>query len=125
MARNIMHEGSESDVMPFTNTTGADIAAGAVVKLKHAIGIALTDIAQNATGSVAVEGVILNVPKVTGTAWAQGEKLLWDASASKFDGSGATPATGDLMGGVIAWLAAASADAVGVVKLTPGNATLT
>lgn len=125
MARNIMHEGSESDVMPFTNTTGSAITAGAVVKLKHAIGVALADIAVNATGSVAVEGVILNVPKVTGTAWAQGEKLVWDSSAGKFDGSAATPATGDVTGGAIAWLAAASADAVGVIKLTPGNTTLT
>jgi len=125
MARNIMHEGSESDVMPFTNTTGSAIAAGAVVKLSHTIGVALADIAIGATGSVAVEGVIINVPKTTGAAWAQGEKLQWDVSAGTFAGSTATPATGDVTGAAIAWLAALSADAVGVIKLTPGNATLT
>lgn len=125
MARNIMHEGSESDVLPFTNTTGADIAAGAVVKLSHTLGVALVDIPQNGTGSVAVEGVVTGVPKTTGAAWAQGEKLQWDVSALKFANSAATPATGDVTGAAIAWLAAASADATGVIKLTPGNATLT
>jgi predicted RecA/RadA family phage recombinase len=125
MSRNIVHEGCESDVMPFTNNTGADIAAGAVVKMSHSIGIALVDIAQNATGSVAVEGVILNAPKTTGQTWAQGEKLQWDVSASKFANSAATPATGDITGAVIAWLAAASGDDTGVIKLTPGNTTVT
>lgn len=103
---------------------GSNIVSGQVVGLKHCVGVALADIANGGTGPVAVEGVF-QVPKVTGTAWADGEKLLWDVSASKFDGSGATPATGDIMGAAIAWGAAASGDAVAYVKLTPGNATLT
>lgn len=125
MSRNIVHQGGPDDVMPYTNVTGGDLAAGAVVKLKNSIGICLVAIANGAVGSVAVGGVIRDVPKVSGTAWLQGEKLIWDVSAGKFDASSATPATGDVTGGAIAWLAAASADTTGVIKLTPGNTTVT
>lgn len=125
MSRNIVHEGGPCTAMPYTNTTGAAIAAGAVVLLKHSLGIALVDIGVGAIGTVAIGGVVRDVAKVTGAAWVQGEKLQWDVSASKFAGSGATPATGDITGAAIAWLAAASGDALGVIKLTPGNTTLT
>lgn len=112
------------DVVTYTNA-GSAIVSGAPVGLKHGVGVALGDIAATTgTGSVALEGVFL-LPKVTGTAWLQGEKLLWDVSAQKFDASGATPATGDIMGAGVAFGAAASADAFGYVKLTPGNTTLT
>lgn len=108
----------------YTNA-GSAIAAGAIVALKHCLGIAITDIAATTgTGELAVEGVFL-VPKATGTAWVNGEKLLWDTSAAKMDASGATPATGDIMGAAIAYGAAASADASAYIKLTPGNTTLT
>jgi predicted RecA/RadA family phage recombinase len=125
MSRNIVHEGGPSDVIPWTNGTGSAVAAGAVVVLKHTIGIALVDIPNGAVGSVAIGGVISGVAKVNTTAWLQGEKLLWDVSAAKFDNSAATPATGDIMGGAIAWLAAGSSDTTGSIKLTPGNTTLT
>ena len=112
------------DTVLYSNT-GAAIAAGAVVTLRHSIGIAITDIAATTgTGQIAIEGVF-QVPKVTGTAWLQGEKLLWDLSALKFDSAAATPASGDIMGAAVAYGAAASADTVGYVKLTPGNTTLT
>jgi len=125
MSKNIKHEGGPGSVMPWTNNTGSAVAAGAVVALKHCVGIALVDIANGAVGSVAVGGVVTGVAKATGHAWAQGEKLNWDVSASAFDYSGATPATGDITGGAVAWLAAASGDTTGDVKLTPGNNTLT
>lgn len=113
----------KGDVLSYT--AGGAIVSGAVVELKHCVGIALS--AAAASGdviAVAVEGVYL-VPKTTGTAWVTGEKVIWDTSAAKFDGSGATPATGDITGAAIAWGAAASADATAYVKLTPGNNTLT
>lgn len=125
MSKNIVHEGGPGSVMPWTNTSGAAVASGAIVKLSHSLGVALVDIAADAIGSVAVEGVVRDVPKTTGAVWVQGEKLQWDVSALKFANSAATPATGDVTGAAIAWLAAASADATGVIKLTPGNATLT
>jgi predicted RecA/RadA family phage recombinase len=125
MSRNIVHEGGPGTVMPWTNGSGSDVAAGALVKLANTIGIALADIASGAVGSVAIGGVVRDVPKATGHAWAQGEKLIWDVSVSKFDYSGATPATGDVTGAAIAWLVAGSSDTTGVIKLTPGNTTVT
>ncbi|MGN6518757.1 MAG: capsid cement protein [Dokdonella sp.] len=125
MSKNIVHEGGPGSVMPWTNGTGSDVAAGAIVALKNCIGIALVAIANGAVGSVAVEGVVRDVPKATGHAWAQGEKLIWDVSVSKFDYSGATPATGDITGAAVAWLVAGSSDTTGVIKLTPGNTTVT
>lgn len=114
----------EGERLPYTNA-GAAIASGDVVPLKHSIGIALGAIAATTgTGTLAVEGVF-TVPKVTGTAWLSGEKLIWDTSAGKFDASSATPATGDITGACIAFGPAASAAATGLIKLTPGNATLT
>ncbi len=111
------------DVIDYVNA-GSAIAAGAVVVLGHTIGVALTDIATGATGAVAVEGVF-TVPKVSAAVFAQGEKLIYDVSASQFDDSLATPATGDLTGGAVAFVAGANLETTCVVKLTPGNATKT
>ena len=41
---------------------------------------------------------VFRVPKVSGAVIAQGERLVWDASAAAFDDSLATPATGDVSG---------------------------
>jgi len=79
----------------------ADITSGQVVKIGQILGVALTDIANGATGSVAVRGVF-TVPKVSGAVIAAGESLTWDVSASSgagaFDDNAATPATGDVTG---------------------------
>ena len=120
MAKNFVAAGN---VVDFTNA-GALITSGSVVKLSHTIGIALADIATGATGAVALEGVF-EVPKVPAAVFAVGEKLLWDVSAGQFDDAAATPASGDVMGAVIAMKAGANAETVCTVKLTPGNATLT
>lgn len=109
-----------------TYTAGADIAAGDVVVMGHTIGVALVDIANGATGSVAIEGVF-TVPKVSAAVFAVGEKLIFDVSATPpaFDDSSATPASGDITGGAIAMVAGANLETTCVVKLTPGNATKT
>ena len=86
----------------------------------------LVDIAATTgTGAVAVEGVFSGVPKVTAAVFAQGEKLIWDVSAGKFDDSAAIPATGDVTGGAVAWVAGANLETTCTIKLTAGNATLT
>ncbi len=107
-------------------TAGANIAAGDVVVMGHTIGVALTDIANGATGAVAIEGVF-TVPKVSAAVFAQGEKLIFDVSATPpaFDDSAATPATGDITGGAVAFAAGGNGETTCVVKLTPGNATKT
>lgn len=118
MAQNFVSEG---DVIPWTNTTGAAVASGQVVAIGHALGVALVAIAIGATGSVALEGTF-TVPKVSGAVFVQGEKLVWDVSAAAFDDSAATPATGDITGGAIAWAAGSDGQTTATVKLTPGNA---
>jgi predicted RecA/RadA family phage recombinase len=123
MSRNIVHQGGPADVMPWTNNTGSDVASGAVVAMKHTVGVALVAIKNGAVGSVAIGGVVSGVAKVTGRAWAQGEKLVYDidSGSGAFDNSTIASATGDVAGGAIAWLAAASGDTSGTIKLTPGN----
>ena len=107
------------------HTAAGAIAAGAVVELKHCLGVALS--AAAAPGdviAVAVEGVFV-VPKVSAAVFVVGEKLIWDTSAGAFDDSAATPAAGDITGAAVAWIAGANTETTCTVKLTPGNATLT
>src|SRR5690625_4079332 len=96
MARNYQQHGA---VLTYTNA-GDDIAAGDVVAMADTAGVALVDIPTGESGSVAVEGVF-RAPKATGTAWPQGARLDWDASAGAF-GVGVTPAAGDVLGCAIA-----------------------
>lgn len=121
MTRKFVQPG---EVKEYTNTSGSTITAGSVVKMSHTLGVALVDIANNASGSVKVTGVFKDLPKVSAAVFAVGEKLLWDASAGAFDDSSATPASGDVMGAAVAWVAGANAETTCTVLLTPGNATL-
>jgi Uncharacterized conserved protein len=102
MATNYVQEG---EVIQYT--AGSNISAGAVVKIGQILGVALVDIANGETGSVAIKGVY-TVPKVSGAVIAQGESLTWDVSAGAFDDNAATPATGDVTGA-----AAVAAEAAG------------
>lgn len=127
MAKNFVSDGG---VIQWTNGTAAAVASGQLIKVgPGTLGVALVAIAIGATGSVAIEGVFSDVPKVSAAVFAQGEKLLWDVSANSgagaFDDSAATGASGDVMGGAIAWAAGANTETVCTVKLTPGNSTTT
>ncbi len=110
MATNFVQPG---DVLTYTNATGAAIDAGAVVTLgalgDATLAVALVDIANGASGSVQIRGVF-TVPKVSAAVFAQGESLIWDASAGKFDDNQATPAAGDVSGSVIAAADGANAE---------------
>lgn len=100
------------------------VANGAVVDMLHCIGVALKAGVSGDIIPVAVEGVF-ELPKVSAATFVQGEKLLWDDSANAFDDSAATPASGDIMGGVVAFRQGLNAELTCIVKLTPGNATRT
>ena len=109
MARNFQQAGS---VM--TITAAANLVSGQVVRVGNSLCVALMDIANGSTGQVAREGVFV-VPKVSGAVIAQGESLVWDASAAAFDDNLASPATGDVSGAsAVAFEAAGS----GVTSLT-------
>jgi predicted RecA/RadA family phage recombinase len=92
MADNFVQDGNVID-----HVAAAAISSGDVVKIGQSLGVALADIANGATGPVAMRGVF-TVPKVTAAVIAAGERLVWDVSAGKFDDNLAAPATGDVSG---------------------------
>lgn len=127
MSKNFVTDGK---VIQWTNGTGAAVASGQVVRVgPGTLGVALVALAIGAAGSVAIEGVFSGVPKVSAAVFAQGEKLLFDVSAGSgvgaFDDSAATGATGDVMGGAVAWVAGLNTETACTIKLTPGNSTVT
>lgn len=77
----------------YTNAGAAIIAYGAVIPLTNCIGIAGETIAIGAIGSVHLEGAF-NLAAVNTAAFAVGDRLFWDASASKLTkvSAGNTPA---------------------------------
>lgn len=93
MSKNYVQEGK---VIDYTNG-GSALSSGDVVVIGQLIGVCLADIANGETGSVQIGGVF-NLPKVDAAVIAQGESVIWDASAGKFDDNAATPATGDVSG---------------------------
>jgi predicted RecA/RadA family phage recombinase len=122
MATNYKQPG---EVIQWTNATGSAVAANAIVVIGHMLGVALEAIANGASGSVALEGIFSGVPKVSAAVFTVGEKLVYDVSAGAFDDSAATPATGDLTGAAVAWVAGANTETSCTIKLTPGNVTRT
>jgi predicted RecA/RadA family phage recombinase len=116
MATTFHQNGDVLDIV-----AGSAISAGDVVVTGGMIGIAIADIANGSTGSIAVEGVF-KVTKIAGEAWVVGDKIGYDASATGFDKT-FTPAAGDVTTCGRAAVAAASADTVGYIKLTPASAT--
>lgn len=100
---------SDGAVIQWTNGTGTAVSSGDVVIIGNMLGIAAVDIANGASGSVHLEGEF-TVPKVTAAVFNQGEMLIWDKSAGKFDDNAATPATGDVSNAAIAAIAGTSSD---------------
>lgn len=106
----------------WTNT-GSAVTSGAVVTVGELLGIAAVDIANGATGTVAIEGVF-EVACNSADVISQGQTLTWDASASEFVDTN-TPATGDNVGGAVAVTAAGSGVTSVLVKLLPGSGATT
>lgn len=112
-------------VLDYVNTTGVAIASGNVVVAGALLGVALVNIAPNAQGSVALEGVF-SVPKVTGAAIGQGVAVVFKADAQAFTAAGGALVEGDVSGGAAAaFNAAAVGDAFVDIKFTgvPGVVT--
>ncbi|MGE0919445.1 DUF2190 family protein [Trichlorobacter lovleyi] len=109
----------EGDRTTYTNSTGTDIKSGDPVVIGSTIGVACVDIANGASGAVALEGVY-TLPKTAGSsghAIAQGDIMLFDISAGEFDIKTATDAAGDILGGCIADSAALTTDTTVNVRL--------
>lgn len=121
--KNFVQEG---DRISYTNG-GSAIAAGALVVVGSLLCVAVTDIGAGETGVLATEGVF-TLPKATHAstkAFAQGENLTFDVSAAVFEKGATTAATGDISGVAVAWEAAASTAATGLVYLSNKPGTIT
>lgn len=103
-------------------SAAAAVDSGQVVVIGAHIAIANHAAALGEPYNATLDGVF-EVPKAAGSAWTLGLPLMWDASVSAFTVVG-TPATGDVTsGGATAFVAAASADTTGYVRLAgiPGT----
>lgn len=108
MAKNHIQKGS---AMPYTNATGSDIASGDVVVVGTLVGIAMGDIADTATGELAIEEV-WEVAKAAPLVIAQGDLLYWDTADSNVNKT----ATDNTLAGV-AFAGAVSAATTVYIKL--------
>lgn len=97
-------------VLDFVNGTGAAIASGAAVVIGTRVGVALTNIANGATGSVQICGVF-NLPKTSGDTIAQGA-LVYVIAAT---GVITTTSSGNVLAGVAAAAAGSGVTSVNVL----------
>ncbi len=111
--KNVIQDGN---IIDWTNSTGSDVNAGAVVPMGKIVGVAVTKIANGETGPVAVEGVF-ELPKKTSTdTMAVGDHVHYNSGIVKTAGSaGATIGKDVVVGYVVA--ASSSAQSTAKIKL--------
>lgn len=110
MATNYIQEGKILTLTaPYTRSSGQGVMIGSI------FGVATADVASGAEGEFATEGVWY-LPKTSAQAWAQGDKIYWNASTKLVDN---VATVGPLIGTATA--AADNPSASGYVKLL-GNA---
>jgi predicted RecA/RadA family phage recombinase len=95
------------------HTPASAVVSGQPISLVNRIGIAMQDIAANETGSVLVCGTV-QINKVSAQAWAQGDPIFWDPSASLFT----TVGTANIIAG-FAEQAALNPSSTGLLNLEP------
>lgn len=116
MAKNYVQDGK---VISFI--ASAEIESGQVVVIGSLVGVSLTDVANGATGQMAVEGVF-DIPAAT-AAINVGAAVYWDADGNPVGGTAGTGAatatdTGNtLMGHALA----AEGAGVGTVRVKLGR----
>lgn len=108
MAQNHIQPG---DVMPYTNSSGADIESGTPVLVGNRLGVAIGKILAGESGSLAICEV-WDLPKKAATAIGQGADAYWDDAAGEITDE----ATGNTLAGC-AFADAAADDATIQVKL--------
>lgn len=97
-------------------SAAAAVVAGQVVALGSVLAVANHG-AEAGEPYNAVRVGVFSAPKVAGTAFAQGEAVMWDVSAGVF--ALGAPAVGDVTGAAVAF-EAAPADATTFSVLLPG-----
>jgi predicted RecA/RadA family phage recombinase len=98
---------SSGNVIPYTPTVA--VASGTTVLIGTKLGVAIADIAANATGSAQVTGVF-SVAKLSTDAVAQGAALYWDNTNKRLT----TTASGNTYGGFAERAAGAGVAAVNI-----------
>lgn len=86
MATNKVQQG---DILTYVNVSGTDITSGTLVKIGELFGVALVDIAQNASGAVALTGVF-EIPCELSAEVEQGTKLYFKDDTKKVTETGAS-----------------------------------
>lgn len=97
----------------------AAVASGQVVRIGNLLAVANHAAAIGAPLECNLTGVYV-VPKVAGAVIAQGETLLWDASAAAFDDNLAVAAAGDVGGAAAVAFEAAGAGVASLAVLFTG-----
>jgi len=95
----------------WTVAAPATVLSGAAALIGTIVGVAMKDITSGVVGPFAMTGVH-TLAKATGIAWTVGILLYWDNSAKNVT----TTTTSNTRLGV-AWVAAASGDTTGQVRL--------
>ena len=108
MATNYKFGGN---VLNYANGSGSDLASGNIVSTGGLVGVALVDIANGESGSVAITGVF-EVANGDSTAIPQGAELFYDSATGKVDGTN----TSNKFAGY-AWEAAAAGSATVLLRL--------
>lgn len=107
-----------SDECAIDYTPAAAVTGGDVVVLNGIVGVAVTDIAANKLGSLAVEG-LFKLPKTT-AAWVRGLPVHWNPTGDPDSGTAGTGAANQLGLGTYAGVCVATAgsgDNFGIVDL--------
>ena len=111
---------SGDDVIDYT--PGSAVTGGDVVVLNGIVGVAVTDIAANVKGSLAVDGQF-KLPKTT-AAWVRGLPVHWDPAGDPEGGDAGSGAANQLGVGTYAGIcteAAASGADLGIVDLNASS----
>lgn len=114
------------DVITWTNGTGANVVAGQLIPISKLVAVALQDIANGASGEVSISGVHV-VAKVSTADCLVNTLLQLDVSQTPdaLEDAAATPATGDITGGVLCLEAAGTSATTVKVLLLPGAGAIT
>lgn len=111
----------------YANSTGSTIPVNTVLAIGNLLAIASVDIPDGESGECEI-GAVYECPKVAAAVIGQGETVIFDidaGTAGEFDDNAATPATGDIVDGAVAWEAAGNGETTVKVFLLQSGGTVT
>jgi len=100
--------------MAWSNATGSDVSSGDLVNVNGTFGVALADIANGSSGTLAMEGVF-EIPAINTAAISQGNPVYYVTATGK-----GSPVAEDQKYIGLAWETKAEAGTTVLVKLGVG-----